>query len=208
MADEVVWAGGKLIHANVKDKVNSKIEKGALGAVHALVLHQTGAATAESSFSSYESGKNGAHFLIDKSGVIHQTARIDQKCWHVGKIRSRCRELKMCTTDELKVVDALLFKKGTSYSARISGVHEHEADKAYPDRYPTNEDSLGIEIVSAFDTKKQTYDSVNKEQNEALAWLVKVLEDKLSLSAGDVYTHGSIGYKQPSEASTATWKQP
>ncbi|MCQ8104377.1 N-acetylmuramoyl-L-alanine amidase [Methylomonas sp. SURF-2] len=120
MAEEVIWSGGKLVHKNVTDKVNSAIEKGALSVVHAIVVHQTGAATAGSSFSSYDSGNNGAHFLIDKDGTIYQTARIDQKCWHVGNIRSRCQEMKSCTADELKELNALLFKKGESYSARFA----------------------------------------------------------------------------------------
>lgn len=208
MADEVVWTGGKLIHAKVIDKVNSKIEKGVLGTVNAIVVHQTGAGTAQSSFSSYDEGSNGAHFLIDTDGTIYQTARIDQKCWHVGNIRSRCNEMKSCNTDELKTVNSLLFKKGESYSARIKNVSKHEASKAYPDRYPMNDDSLGVEIVGAFDTKSQTYDTVNKDQNSSLAWLVDVLETKLALDGDDIYQHGAIGYKQPSEGSTANWTTP
>lgn len=205
MADEVIWAGGKLIHAKVTDKVNGKIEKGALAVVNAIVVHQTGAATAQSSFSSYETGLNGAHFLIDTDGTIYQTARIDQKCWHVGNIRSRCNEMKACGTEELKAVNALLFKKGESYSARIKSLSQHEAGKAYPERYPINDDSLGIEIVGEYSAKSQTYATVNKEQNSSLAWLVDALETRLALDADDIYTHGSIGYKQPSEGSTANW---
>lgn len=208
MADEVVWSSGKLVHKNVTDKVVSGIEKGTLKEVHAIVVHQTGAATAGSSFSSYNAGNNGAHFLIDKDGTIYQTARIDQKCWHVGNIRSRCQEMKTCTPDELKELNALLFKKGESYSARIRNVSQRETAKSYPERYPTNEDSIGIEIVGAFDAKAQKYDSVNKEQNNSLSWLVEVLEAKFSLAEDDVYAHGKIGYKQPSEGSSAEWKKP
>lgn len=208
MADEIAWSGGKLIHQRVIDKVNSKIEKGSLGAVHAIVVHQTGGATAESALGSYDAGSNGAHFLIDKDGAIYQTARTDQKCWHVGNIRSRCAEMKSCSADELKAINALLFKKGESYSVRIRNVSQHEADKSYPDRYPTNEDSLGIEIVGAFNAKSDSYDSVNPQQNASLAWPVSALESRFSLSAGDVYTHGAIGYKQPSEGSTAQWSKP
>ncbi|MBK9362852.1 MAG: N-acetylmuramoyl-L-alanine amidase [Rubrivivax sp.] len=208
MADEVVWSGGKLVHAKVTDKVNAKIEKGALTVAHALVLHQTGAATAASSFSSYDKGENGAHFLIDTDGTLYQTARIDQKCWHVGKVRSRCMEMKSCTPEELKVANAILFKKGESYNVRIDNLYQHEAAKSYPDRFPLNEDSLGIEIVGSFDAKAQTYAAVTKDQNEALTWLVDVLTVKLALGSGDVFTHGAIGYKQPTEASTAQWTKP
>ena len=174
----------------------------------AIVVHQTGGATAESALQSYIAGINGAHFLIDKDGTIYQTARIDQKCWHVGNIRSRCQEMKSCTLDDLKTINALLFKKGAAYSARIKEVSRHESDKAYPERYPSNDDSLGIEIVGAYDAQKRVYDTVNKEQNSSLAWLIEVLEAELSLKSDDVYTHGQIGYKEPSEGSTAQWKKP
>lgn len=208
MGEVAAWMGGKLVHSKVIDKINSKIEKGALTAVHGLIVHQTGGATAESALQSYETGQNGAHFLIDKSGGIFQTARIDQKCWHVGNIRSRCQEMKSCTAEELKVIDSLLFKKGESYVTRIKALSRHEAAKAYPDRYPTNDDSLGIEIVGSFDAKGKTYDTVNKAQNDALRWLLDALEAKLSLDEDDIYKHGSIGYKQPSEGASAQWKTP
>jgi N-acetyl-anhydromuramyl-L-alanine amidase AmpD len=208
MAEQVQVKDGKLIHSRVADKIDARIEKGALGAVHALVVHQTGAPTSASSFSSYATGQNGAHFLVDTDGSIYQTARITQKCWHVGKIRAKCQEMKACAPDELKAINAILFKKGESYAVRIGALHNHETAKAYPDRYPTNEDSLGIEIVSAFDDKADTYDSVNKSQNDSLAWLVEALEGALALADADVYTHGAIGYKQKSEGSSATWKRP
>ena len=208
MADEVEFNGGKLIHSKVTDKVNSKIEKGTLVAVHAIVLHQTGASTSASSLSSYDRGANGAHFLIDTDGTILQTARIDQKCWHVGQVRSRCMEMKSCSADELKANNAILFKKGESYNLRVGKLYLNEATKSYPVRYPLNEDSLGIEIVGSFDAKAKAYAAVGKDQNDSLAWLVGVLNTKLSLSDDDVFRHGEIGYKQATEASTAQWKQP
>lgn len=208
MSDEIAWTNGKLVHSKVTDKVNAKIEKGALATVHAIVVHQTGSSTAASSFSSYDNGQNGAHFLIDKDGTIYQTARVDQKCWHVGRIRSRCQEMKICTADELTAVNAVLFKKGESYVVRIGLLHDLESGKVYPGRFPINEDSLGIEIVGSFDAKTEAYEAVSKVQNDSLAWLVGALSVKFSLAEGDVFRHGDIGYKQKSEASTATWKKP
>jgi N-acetyl-anhydromuramyl-L-alanine amidase AmpD len=206
MANEAQLKDGKLISSRVADKIQAAIEKGVLTTVHALVVHQTGGATSASSFSSYANGQNGAHFLIDTDGSIYQTARVNQKCWHVGKIRAKCQEMKACAADELKAINAILFKRGESYAVRIKHLHDHESDKAYPDRYPTNEDSLGIEIVSPFNDKADAYDSVSKSQNDSLAWLVSTLESLLSI--GDVFTHGAIGYKQKTEASTANWKRP
>ncbi|MEF3073837.1 peptidoglycan recognition family protein [Methylobacter sp. Wu1] len=197
---------GKLVTPKIIDKVNSKIEKGSLSIVNAIIIHQTGSGNAQSSLSSYNDGANGAHFLIDKDGTIYQTARINQKCWHVGNIRSRCGELKSCSADELKKIEAILFKKGEAYGVRIKNLSKHEMSKNYPDRYPTNEDSLGIEIVGSFDSKSDSYEIVNKQQNSSLTWLISVLQSSLSLSGNDIYRHPEVSYKQASEAKTAQWK--
>lgn len=45
---------------------------------------------------------------------------------------------------------------------RVGKLHDHEAAKAYPDRFPLNEDSLGIEIVGSVDAAAQSYASVTK----------------------------------------------
>jgi len=197
---------GKLVSSKVFDKVKSKIEKGALTKVDAIVVHQTGSSSAASSLSSYDKGANGAHFLIDKDGTIYQTARIDQKCWHVGNIKSRCNELKTCAPDELKEINSILFKKGESYEVRIRNLSQQEAKKAYPNRYPTNDDSLGIELVGSFHAKSSTYDVVTNSQNESLIWLVSVLQFALGVVDKDVYRHPEVSYKQPSEAQSAKWK--
>lgn len=205
-AETIEIKDGKLISPKVTQKISSQIEKGALSKVSAIVVHQTGGSTAESSLSSYGTGGNGAHFLIDKDGTIYQTARVTQKCWHVGNIRSRCKELKTCSAEELTAIDALLFKKGESYQVRITNVSKREMGKSYPERYPTNEDSVGIEIVGAIDPKSDAYDEVTKEQNASLKWLVSVLGSSLGFTTDDVYRHPEIAYKQPSEAKTAQWK--
>jgi hypothetical protein len=101
--------------------------------------------------SSYSGGVNGVHFLIDKDGIILQTARINQKCWHVGNIKSCCSELKTCSAEDLKEINSILFKKGESYELRVRNLSQHEAKKTYPQRYPTNDDALGVELVGRFD---------------------------------------------------------
>lgn len=199
-------SNGKLVSPKVVDKVTAKIEKGALTTVSALVVHQTGGSNAASSLASYEAGKAGAHFLIDKDGTLYQTARINQKCWHVGNIRSRCYELKTCDAQELKTIEGILFKKGQAYAVRIRNLNDHESKKSLPDRYPTNEDSIGIEIVGAFSAKSKTYETVTTAQNQSLAWLVGALQSTLGLAADHVYTHPQVSYKEKSEASTAKWK--
>ena len=197
---------GKLIASRVIDKVTSKIEKGALTRVNAIIIHQTGSDSADSSLSSYSAGVNGAHFLIDKDGIIFQTARINQKCWHVGNIKSRCSELKTCSAEELKEINSILFKKGESYELRVRNLSQHEAKKTYPQRYPTNDDALGIELVGRFDAKSGNYDTVTRPQNESLIWLVSVLEAGLGLTNDDIYRHPQVSYKQTSEAESANWR--
>jgi N-acetyl-anhydromuramyl-L-alanine amidase AmpD len=197
---------GKLIASRVIDKVTSKIEKGALTRVNAIIIHQTGSDSADSSLSSYSGGVNGAHFLIDKDGIIFQTARINQKCWHVGNIKSRCSELKTCNAEDLKEINSILFKKGESYELRVRNLSQHEAKKTYPQRYPTNDDALGIELVGRFDAKSGSYDTVTRPQNESLIWLVSVLEAGLGLTNDDIYRHPQVSYKQTSEAESANWR--
>lgn len=197
--------GGKLIAARVVDIVTSEIEKGALSSINALVVHQTGGSNAQSALDNYKAGGAGAHFLVDKDGTIYQTARVDQKCWHLGNIRSRCYEAKTCTADELKKVEAILFKKGESYSLRVKSLSGHEATKSYPVRYPTNEDSLGIELVGSFNARGKIYDTVTKQQNESLSWLISALQGALKLTADDVYRHPQVSHKQATEADTAGW---
>jgi len=200
----VTLKDGKLISPRIIDKVTGKIEHGALAAVHAIVLHQTGSSTAASSLSSYNQGKNGAHFLIDKDGTIYQTARIDRMCWHVGKIRSRCYALKSCDKAELKDINAILYKKGDSYVVRVTKLSDYESEKSYPDRFPTNADSLGIELVGALVRGGKGYEAVTEAQNSSLSWILSTLESTLKLTASDIYTHPQVSYKNATEAATAS----
>jgi N-acetyl-anhydromuramyl-L-alanine amidase AmpD len=195
---------GKLIADRVTDKIESKIEKGPMAKVDALVMHQTGSDNAASSFASYKQGKAGAHFLIDKDGTIYQSARTNQTCWHVGKIQSRCYALKSCSVDELAAVKGILFNKADSYSARLSKLNTHEQAKPYPDRYPSNADSIGIEIVSGFSASKG-YEDVTAAQQASASWLITTLEGLLSLTSADIYRHPQVSYKQASEAQSVKW---
>lgn len=196
---------GKFVDTKVTQKIYSGLHKGKLSTVHAIVVHQTGAATAQHTLNSYANSSNGAHFLIDKKGQIYQTALLDQKTYHIGKIRSRCIETKACTKSELSTANAIYLKKGLSYPVIVKYLYTHEKTKSYPDRYPTNNDSIGIEIVGKYDTTAKIYESVTATQNASLKWLVSELSTHLSLKQGDVYRHPDVSYKQPSEAATAAW---
>ncbi|WP_020409246.1 peptidoglycan recognition protein family protein [Hahella ganghwensis] len=196
---------GILTDKRVTQKIYSGIEKGILKKVDALVIHQTGALTAQHTFNSYAKGGHGAHFLIDKAGNIFQTAHLDKKTYHVGKVRSKCYELKVCSKAQLQTVTKILFNKSKSYPARVSELHSSEKAKSYPDRYPINEDSLGIEIVGNYNVKAKTYEAVSAIQNSSLQWLVAELANHFSITTADVYRHPEISYKMASEASSASW---
>ena len=105
----------------------------------------------------------------------------------------------------LETLKKILFKKGEAYSVRVDKLHAHESAKSYPERYPTNEDALGIELVGAFHSKTDAYDTVSKDQNASLAWLVKALLDYAKLTAADVYRHPEVSYKTSTEAKAAEW---
>ena len=197
---------GKFVDKKIIQKVYSKLHKGGMGTVHAIVVHQTGAPSAQHTFNSYtNAGANGAHFLIDKQGAIYQTALANQMTYHVGKLQSRCLQTKACSKNESAAATNILFAKGQSFAVRIKNLHAHEKTKAYPDRYPTNTDSIGIELVGNFDPAKKSYESVNVSQNASLKWLIGELTTLLSLSTTDIYRHPTVSRKQASEAATAAW---
>jgi len=196
---------GKLVDKKVRQKIYKSLEKGKMATIHAIVVHQTGASTAQHTFNSYTSSSNGAHFLIDKNGQIFQTAHTNQKTYHIGKVRSRCIETKSCSKAELSTANSIYLKKGLSYPVRVKNIHNHEKSKNYPDRYPTNNDSIGIEIVGNYNKSNSTYESVNSKQNLSLKWLVNELTTHLQLNNSDIYRHPEVSYKQPSEAKTAKW---
>lgn len=183
----------------IKVKLFPNIEGRQLKEVNGLVVHQTASPTAQSTFNSYSKpGANGAHFLIDKNGAIYQTASLFKITNHVGLLQSRCVVTQKCTPVELKAAQSI---RGPKLLTR------HEAKKSFPKRYPMNEDSIGIEIVSAApgDKGNEIFDPVTEAQNDSLRGLVKELADTFGVSMQEVYRHPEIGRKNLTEASTAKW---
>ncbi|NNS08759.1 N-acetylmuramoyl-L-alanine amidase [Erwinia sp. JH02] len=88
-------------------------------------------------------------------------------------------------------------------------VHQIEKVKNYPDRFPSNVDSIGIEIVGESEKtgpkKKLIYEPVNDRQNDSLKWLIKELTTTLNIPMHEIYRHPEIGRKNATEASTAKW---
>lgn len=140
------------------------LEKGSMDGPKAIVLHRTDSKTLASPLQSFEKGI-GTHFIVDKDGTVYQTAGLLKKTHHVGKIKSRCYESGTCSADEAKQI--------RSWGWAPAKVHDHEKAKAYPERYPMNEDSAGIEVVADHDSAK--WEEPTAEQSKSIRDVVSVL---------------------------------
>ncbi len=179
----------------------ASIERGAMQSVKGIVVHQTDSSTAVSTLASYKNPKaNGAHFLIDRDGTIFQTASVYQVTWHVGPLKSRCLAEQRCTPVEMSALKKF----------NPSAEHRRESAKSVPQRYPSNQDSIGIEIVGLAlprDAKPddRVYETVNEAQNASLKWLAGTLSRALGVTMIEVFRHPTVSRKNPTEASTAKW---
>ncbi len=194
-------ADGMIVDARVKAARSIGLEHGDMKAVHGIIVHQTDAPTAKSTLDSYKrAGANGAHILIDKDGTIYQTASVHKRTQHVGALKARCIVENRCTPVEIKAYSKF----------DPEGMHKREMAKSVPDRYPSNNDSIGIELVgksapSPTDPKIAIYEVVTDAQNKSLAWLTTMLGSALGVSMKEVFRHPDVSRKQASEASTAKW---
>lgn len=184
---------------------SASLERGPMKSISGIVVHQTNGSTAAATLNSYHAPKaNGAHFLIDRDGTIYQTASVYQVTWHVEPLKSRCLVEHRCTPVELAELKR--------FDPRRE--HAHEARKSVPQRYPSNQDALGIEIVGMalpndprVKPENRVYERVNDAQNAALSWLVGALTRSLRVSMAEVYRHPTVSRKNRTEASTARWEQ-
>ncbi|MGO4394636.1 N-acetylmuramoyl-L-alanine amidase [Variovorax sp. M-6] len=203
--------GGIVDAERIKIKIFPLIERGKLGAVNGIVVHQTGGGNSDGTFSSYSkksvSGEppNGAHFLIDKDGTIYQTASLFRVTNHVGFLQSRCVLTKKCTPTELQ--SALALEKTKGNRARALAVHAAEKVKRFPDRYPSNSDAIGIELVGEApgERGKEVFVTVTDQQTRSLQWLMKELMETYNVSMQETYRHPDIARKNVTEAKTAKW---
>ena len=193
---------GVINNPKVKTNLIPNIEHGALTKVNALVLHRTSAGTADSTLHAWKSKKSGAHFLIDKTGAIHQTASLKKQCWHIGLLRSRCRLESSCSTEDAEFIKKTLHGSG-SWGSKFKKVYRNEKKKNYPDRYPLNSDSIGIELVGAYlggSSDKGPFEALKEPQGKSLLWLITELLSHYKLSfEKDIYAHGSIARKKANE---------
>ena len=190
---------GWFTDSKIKIQKVSEADKGAITPV-AIVLHRTENNSTSGTVSGFKSGI-AAHFVVGKDGEIIQTVGTDRKAQHVGKIRSRCEQEKTCSVEDGKVIKKIWEGK-TSYGDRVEKVHNHELGKSYPDRYPYNGDSIGIEVVGAYTASSKTWDAVPADQADSVAYLVNLLKKELSLTNADIYVHEKISYKTEGEGQT------
>ena len=121
-----------------RETISPKIERMEMPKVNGLIIHQTQSPSVNSTLNSYAQDKaNGAHFLIDKDGTIYQTASLNQTTNHVGPLRSRCAQEKSCSPEETKL--------NQKHDPR--GEAQREREKQAGDRFPSNSDSIGIELA-------------------------------------------------------------
>ncbi|MDE9591028.1 N-acetylmuramoyl-L-alanine amidase, partial [Xenorhabdus bovienii] len=64
-------------------------------------------------------------------------------------------------------------------------IHDHEKLKAYPDRYPMNDDSVGIEVVAGYNKSSKSWDQATVQQSESIKKLVSLLKCNYNLDNGD-----------------------
>lgn len=190
-----IETSGMVYNSKIEKRRFPVIEKGEMKFVSGIIVHQTGASTAQSTFNSYSQHfANGAHFLIDKDGKIYQTASIYRQTWHVGKLKARCLLENKCSPAE-KVALAKF---------NPSAEHQREIKKSVPHRFPSNQDSIGIEMVGET-TSGGGYVDITAQQNSSLLWLVQELKEALSLRASEIFRHPTVSRKNPTEASSAKW---
>lgn len=192
--DKQGWA----VSDRIKVERRPNLKHGTMTTVSGIIVHETGAATASSTLNSYaDAGAAGAHFLIDKDGSIYQTGSVLWQQWHVGKLQVRCLAEHRCPPQEAKEL------KGLSYAE----INEHEKKKAVPDRYPSNSDSIGIELVgkSLGSGANAPYEVVTSAQNASLSWLVNELRDHFHVPPSEIFRHPVVSYKDADEAASARW---
>jgi N-acetyl-anhydromuramyl-L-alanine amidase AmpD len=192
---------GQVVNSRIKLAISANVEREPMSHVHGIIVHQTNGPTADSAFNSYRrQSAYGAHFLIDKDGTIYQTASLFRQTRHVGKLKARCLLRGTCTPAEI-----------VAYSHfNPSGMNTREMAKSPPDRFPSNEDSIGIELVGEALPRNvpetdRVYEAVTAAQNDSLKWLIAGLTATLRVPLTEIFRHPQVSYKNRTEASTAQW---
>ncbi|MEY4575567.1 MAG: hypothetical protein RL701_270 [Pseudomonadota bacterium] len=190
---------GMLVDPRINQRRYVGLEHGPLAQINAIVVHQTDSPSEQATFNSYVSSNNGAHFLIGKGGAIYQTASVKMCCYHVGRLlKSRCLALGRANCSDPNYLNVKI--------SSFNFINIVERKKPYPERYPVNTDSVGIELVGKH-VSPTKYEGVTVSQNASLRWLIGELSKLFQLgSEDDVFRHPEVSYKNPGEAAGAKWK--
>lgn len=81
----------------------------------------------------------------------------------------------------------------------VQAVHGIESTRPYPERYPTNGDSVGIEVVGDYNERTKTWDPPTAAQTASIQRLVGSLQQNFGLNDNDVYQHDVISRKTAGE---------
>lgn len=186
------FVNGVLVDPSVTYRRCPLIERGPLNSVRAIVMHQTHTRSALQTIDVWQTRPHGAHFLVDRGdegyrgidGKIYQTARVTQRCTHVGRMRERCQVTQTCTV-------------------QVRGQRgRRPAAASYPARFPTSSESIGIEIVGFGEGPEgqEVYADPTEAQVRACVWLVEqIVAWAPSVGLADIYSHGEGWYKRPTE---------
>lgn len=169
--------------------------------VNGIVLHRTESSTAASTLSTWRArdAGTGAHFLIDLDGTTHQTVSVDRQAWHVGAIRSRGEVDGVITAEDQRDLDRARNGQAEWRGPAVRAVSRVESTRPYPERYPTNADSVGIEVVGRYRPATETWDDPTPEQVVSIRLLMESLQRNFGLTDKDVYQHDAISRKTPGE---------
>ncbi|EAN4948270.1 N-acetylmuramoyl-L-alanine amidase [Salmonella enterica] len=184
-----VDSDGYIQNAEITKKTVKELEHGKMDKINAILLHRTKSSSEDGTFESFRSKKEGTHFVVAKNGCLYQTASLFEWTPHIGKIKSRCQEEKTWSAEERKKI------QGFGWDPKR--LYVYELEKNYPDRYPYNEDSVGIEVVA--DHVDGSWEKATPEQRKSIAKIVDILMNIYELQKQDIYEHDKISYKTAGE---------
>ena len=183
-----IWQ--KVKHADQTKQLATALEKGSLTKqqTKAIILHRTNTDTSLQAVNGFLGGL-GTHFLIDTDGTIYQCASLYKYTQHVGKIRSKAKETGTWSEKEQQHIKSL--------GNNVQALYDYEKTKSYPNRYPINSDSIGIEVVGKH--KNNQWEVATQAQKDSIKNLVEILKEEYSLSDDDIYEHDKISRKTGGE---------
>lgn len=167
------------------------IERPLPGKFNAIILHRTANENHKSVISGFREPLNllGTHFVISRKGDIYQCASLFKHTNHIGPIRMRAIYEMRATQKEW-----LLYKGKTAIANSAT-----EMKKEYPDRFPINQDAIGIEVAANYNENKKEWQVATEEQLKAVAKLVPMLQNIFQLTDDDLYQHQHISAKKSKE---------